>query len=103
MKRPKGERTPILEQYMAFKRQYEDAVLFYRMGDFYEMFYEDAQIASEALGLRLTSRAHGKAAKVPLAGFPYHQLDNYLTRMVDKGFRVVIVSRWRIPNWQRDW
>ncbi len=98
MKQPKGERTPMLEQYMTFKRQYEDAVLFYRMGDFYEMFYEDAQIASEALGLRLTSRAHGKAAKVPLAGFPYHQLDNYLTRMVDKGFRVVIVEQVEDPK-----
>ncbi len=98
MKLPKGERTPMLEQYMAIKRQYKDAILFYRMGDFYEMFYEDAQTASEVLGLRLTSRAHGKSAKVPLAGFPYHQLDNYLTKMVDAGFRVVIVEQVEDPK-----
>ena len=95
---PKGERTPMLEQYLAIKQQYKDAILFYRMGDFYEMFYEDAQVASEALGLRLTSRAHGKSAKVPLAGFPYHQLDSYLTRMVDSGHRVVIVEQVEDPK-----
>ncbi len=98
MRLPKGERTPMLEQYMGIKRRYKDAILFYRMGDFYEMFYEDAQVASEVLGLRLTSRAHGKSAKVPLAGFPYHQLDNYLTKMVDAGHRVVIVEQVEDPK-----
>ncbi len=98
MNRPRGERTPMLEQYMAIKRRYPDAVLFYRMGDFYEMFYDDAKAASELLGLRLTSRAHGKVAKVPLAGFPYHQLDSYLTRMVDAGRRVVIVEQVEDPK-----
>ena len=88
----------MLEQYMAFKKDHEDAILFYRMGDFYEMFYDDAKTASEVLGLRLTTRAHGKAAKVPLAGFPYHQLDNYLTRMVDAGYRVVIVDQVEDPK-----
>lgn len=88
----------MLAQYSAIKRKFEDAILFYRMGDFYEMFYEDAKAASEILGLRLTSRAHGKGANVPLAGFPYHQLDNYLTRMVEAGRRVVIVEQVEDPK-----
>ena len=88
----------MLEQYMAIKQKHKDAILFYRMGDFYEMFYEDAQTASEVLGLRLTSRAHGKAAKVPLAGFPYHQLDSYMSRMVEAGYRVVIVEQVEDPK-----
>jgi len=99
VKIPKGQRTPMLEQYLDIKRKHPDAVLFYRMGDFFEMFYDDAEAASEALGLRLTSRAHGKkAAKVPLAGFPHHQLDNYLSRMVEAGYKVVIVEQVEDPK-----
>lgn len=98
MNLPAGDKTPMLEQYSAIKRKFADAILFYRMGDFYEMFYDDAKIASEILGLRLTSRAHGKGANVPLAGFPYHQLDNYLTRMVEAGRRVVIVEQVEDPK-----
>ncbi len=94
----KGIRTPLLDQFMAIKKKYPNAILFYRMGDFYEMFYDDAKIASEALGLRLTKRAHGKASQVPLAGFPYHQVDNYLTKMVKAGHRVVIVEQVEDPK-----
>ncbi|MDZ7332669.1 MAG: hypothetical protein ONB31_11880, partial [candidate division KSB1 bacterium] len=57
--------TPLLEQYLAIKAKHKNAILFFRMGDFYEMFYEDAKIASQVLGITLTSRAHGKAADVP--------------------------------------
>lgn len=92
------ESTPLLEQFSAIKTRYPEAILFYRMGDFYEMFYEDAQIASQVLGLKLTSRAHGKGGKVPLAGFPYHQIDQYLTRMVEAGYRVVIVEQVEDPK-----
>lgn len=98
MRLPKGERTPMLDQFMSIKSRYPDAILFYRMGDFYELFYDDAKIASEVLGLRLTSRAHGKAAKVPLAGFPYHQLDNYLTKMAKSRRTVVIVEQVEDPK-----
>lgn len=83
---------------MALKREHPDSILFYRMGDFYEMFYEDAKIASEVLGLRLTSRAHGKAARIPLAGFPYHQLDSYLIKMANTGRRVVVVEQVEDPK-----
>ncbi|MBM3329346.1 MAG: DNA mismatch repair protein MutS [Calditrichaeota bacterium] len=91
-------RTPLLEQFSAIKKKFPDSILFYRMGDFYEMFYDDAVIGSEILGIRLTSRAHGKGVNVPLAGFPYHQLDTYLTRMVDAGRRVVIVEQVEDPK-----
>ncbi len=90
--------TPLMRQYHEIKKQYQDAVLFFRMGDFYEMFYEDAKIASEVLGLALTSRAHGKAASVPLAGFPHHALDTYLAKMVKAGYRVAICEQVEDPK-----
>ncbi len=88
----------MLEQYRAIKAQHEDAILFFRLGDFYEMFYEDAKIASEVLGITLTARGHGKAHSVPLAGFPYHSLDTYLTKMVKAGHRVAICEQVEDPK-----
>lgn len=90
--------TPLMEQYLAIKAKHKNAILFFRMGDFYEMFYEDAKKASEVLGITLTSRAHGKAADVPLAGFPYHALDNYLTKMIKAGYRVAICEQVEDPK-----
>jgi len=87
-----------MEQYRAIKQKYSDAILFFRMGDFYEMFYEDAKIASEVLRLTLTSRAHGKAADVPLAGFPHHSLDPYLSKMLKAGYRVAICEQVEDPK-----
>ncbi|MFQ5706267.1 MAG: DNA mismatch repair protein MutS [bacterium] len=95
-KEPKS--TPMMEQYLAIKAKYQDAVLFFRMGDFYEMFYDDAKTASEVLGLTLTSRAHGKTGGVPLAGFPYHALDTYLTKMIKAGYRVAICEQLEDPK-----
>lgn len=93
-----GKTTPMMEQYLAIKAKYNDAVLFFRMGDFYEMFYDDAKIASKVLGLALTSRAHGKTAEVPLAGFPYHSLDTYLTKMIQAGYRVAVCEQLEDPK-----
>ena len=90
--------TPLMEQYLAIKAKHKNAILFYRMGDFYEMFYEDAKTGSEVLGITLTSRSHGKAANVPLAGFPYHALDIYLTKMIKAGFRVAICEQVEDPK-----
>ncbi len=87
-----------MEQYLAIKAKHKNAILFFRMGDFYEMFYDDAKIASQVLGITLTSRAHGKAANVPLAGFPYHALDNYLTKMIKAGYRVAICEQVEDPK-----
>ncbi len=76
--------TPAMRQYRAFKEQYPDYILLFRMGDFYEMFYEDAKIASRVLGLALTSRSKGPTA-IPLAGIPYHAIDGYLAILMVLG------------------
>ena len=83
--------TPLMEQYLSIKNKYPGTILFFRMGDFYEMFYDDARIASEVLGLTLTSRAHGKTADVPLAGFPHISIELYLSKMVKAGHRVAVL------------
>jgi DNA mismatch repair protein MutS len=95
---PDLAKTPLMEQYLAIKNKHKDAVLFFRMGDFYEMFFEDARIGSEVLGITLTSRAHGKAADVPLAGFPHHALDVYLSKMIKAGHRVAICEQVEDPK-----
>ncbi|MCY2929666.1 MAG: DNA mismatch repair protein MutS [Planctomycetota bacterium] len=89
--------TPAMRQYRAMKQQYADYVLLFRMGDFYEMFYDDAKLASRVLGLALTSRSKGAAA-VPLAGIPYHALDSYLARLVKAGHRVAICEQIEDPK-----
>ncbi|MBL7074973.1 DNA mismatch repair protein MutS [candidate division KSB1 bacterium] len=90
--------TPLIEQYLKIKAQHKGAVLFFRMGDFYEMFYDDAKIASKVLGITLTSRAHGKAADVPLAGFPYHALESYLAKFIKAGYKVAICEQVEDPK-----
>jgi DNA mismatch repair protein MutS len=90
--------TPLMEQYRQIKSQYQDTILLYRMGDFYETFYEDAQLLSKLLGIALTKRAHGKSAQVPLAGFPYHALDNYMYKLVKAGQRVAICEQVEDPR-----
>jgi DNA mismatch repair protein MutS len=90
--------TPLLNQYLAQKADHPGMILLYRMGDFYEMFYEDAKIGSEVLGLTLTSRAHGKAADVPLAGFPHHASEKYIEQLVKAGYRVAICEQVEDPK-----
>ena len=85
-------------QYNAVKAKYRDAVVFFRMGDFYEMFNEDARIGARVLGITLTSRGHGKAGDVPLAGFPHHALDGYLAKMIRAGHRVAICEQVEDPK-----
>ncbi len=89
--------TPAMRQYRTFKEQYPDYILMFRMGDFYEMFYEDAKTASRILGLTLTSRSKGPTA-VPLAGIPYHALDSYLARLVNAGCRVALCEQVEDPK-----
>jgi DNA mismatch repair protein MutS len=84
--------TPAMQQYRQFKEQYPDYILLFRMGDFYELFYEDAKIVSRELGLALTSRSKGPTA-IPLAGMPYHALDTYLARLIRAGHRVAICEQ----------
>ena len=82
--------TPLMQQYQQIKSQHANAILLFRMGEFYEMFYDDAEVASRELGLTLTSRNNGGAADVPLAGVPVKAVTDYLRRLVQKGYRVAI-------------
>ena len=85
--------TPIRQQYLDIKKQYPDAILFFRLGDFYETFDEDAEITSRELDLVLTSRSVGKDKRIPMAGIPYHAVENYLARMIEKGYHVAICEQ----------
>ena len=88
-----------MRQYLDAKQQYRDAILFFRMGDFYEMFYEDALVAARALELTLTSRSKdGQGASIPMCGVPHHAVDGYLARLVKKGFRVAICDQVEDPR-----
>lgn len=82
--------TPLMRQYYSIKEKHPDALLLFRVGDFYETFGDDAITASEILGITLTRRANGKAAYTELAGFPYHALDTYLPKLVRAGQRVAV-------------
>ncbi|MHB1225234.1 MAG: MutS N-terminal domain-containing protein, partial [Gemmatimonadaceae bacterium] len=90
--------TPLMQQYREIKARHQDAILFFRMGDFYEMFYEDAETAARVLGLTLTSRNNGGAAQVPLAGVPVKAVSEYLRRLVQQGFRVSICEQVEDPK-----
>jgi DNA mismatch repair protein MutS len=90
--------TPLMQQYREIKGRHQNAILFFRMGEFYEMFYEDAETASRVLGLTLTSRNNGGAADVPLAGVPAKAVNEYLRRLVQQGFRVAICEQIEDPK-----
>ncbi len=91
--------TPMIQQYWKIKEQYPDCILFFRMGDFYEMFFEDAKLASRALEITLTSRNKGSSGQaIPLCGVPYHAADNYLARLVETGFKVAICEQVEDPG-----
>jgi DNA mismatch repair protein MutS len=90
--------TPLLAQYRRIKEQQKDALLLFRVGDFYEMFYEDAGIGAKALNLTLTSRPHGPHNQVPLAGVPAKALDTYIGRLVAQGFKVAVCDQLELPD-----
>lgn len=88
-----GDITPIRKQYLEIKRQYPNCILLFRLGDFYETFDQDAEITARELDIVLTSRPIGKGQRAPLAGIPYHALDNYLARLIEKGYHVAICEQ----------
>ncbi|WP_448874151.1 DNA mismatch repair protein MutS [Desulfobulbus propionicus] len=91
--------TPMLQQYLEIKKQYPGTILFYRMGDFYEMFFEDAEVAAKVLGITLTSRSHkDDAHKIPMCGVPFHAVTGYLGKMVKAGYRVAICEQVEDPK-----
>jgi DNA mismatch repair protein MutS len=85
--------TPIRQQYLEIKRQYPDSIVFFRLGDFYETFDHDAEITSRELDIVLTSRPVSKGSRIPMAGIPYHAVENYLARLIDKGYHVAICEQ----------
>ena len=85
--------TPVRRQYLQIKRQHPDAIVFFRLGDFYETFDEDAEIASRELDLVLTSRPVSKGVRVPMAGVPYHAIEGYIARLIEKGYRVAMAEQ----------
>jgi DNA mismatch repair protein MutS len=87
------EITPIRQQYLEIKRQHPDDILFFRLGDFYETFDQDAETVSRELDIVLTSRPIGKGLRAPLAGIPYHAIENYLSRLIEKGYHVAICEQ----------
>jgi DNA mismatch repair protein MutS len=90
--------TPMFAQYRGIKEEYQDALLFYRMGDFYELFFEDAQIAARELQITLTSRNPGNENSIPMCGVPHHAAENYLAVLVDKGYKVAVCEQIEDPK-----
>ncbi|HSW57892.1 MAG TPA: DNA mismatch repair protein MutS, partial [Dehalococcoidales bacterium] len=93
--------TPIRQQYLRIKRQYPQVILFFRLGDFYETFDEDARVCARELEIVLTSRSMGKDHVIPMAGIPYHALDNYLSRLINRGYKVAICEQITKPGQTR--
>ena len=89
--------TPMIKQYLSIKEQYPDAILFYRMGDFYEMFFEDAQVASRVLEITLTSRNKNDQSPVPMCGVPHRAAQSYIARLIDNGYKVAVCDQIEDP------
>lgn len=92
-----GNLTPMMKQYMEIKEKYKDSILFFRLGDFYEMFFEDAKIASKELEITLTQRDCGQEEKAPMCGIPHHVSDTYISKLVEKGYKVAICDQLEDP------
>lgn len=90
--------TPMMEQYLSIKAQAQDAFLFFRLGDFYELFFEDAVLASRELEITLTGREAGQEERIPMCGVPYHSADNYVARLIEKGYKVAICEQVEDPS-----
>ena len=98
MAKSEDKETPLMKQYNTIKAKYPDAILLFRVGDFYETFGEDAIKASKILGITLTKRANGQASHIELAGFPHHSVDTYLPKLVRAGYRVAICDQLEDPK-----
>ncbi len=92
-----AELTPMMQQYMKTKEEYKDCILFYRLGDFYEMFFDDAKIVSKELELTLTGKNCGLEERAPMCGVPFHAVDGYLSRLVSRGYKVAICEQMEDP------
>ena len=88
---------PMMMQYLKTKEQYQDCILFYRLGDFYEMFFDDAVVASRDIDLVLTHKACGDGEQAPMCGVPYHAAETYIARLIEKGHKVAIAEQMTDP------
>jgi len=94
---PADKITPMLRQYLEIKSRYADALVLFQMGDFYEMFFEDAEKGAGALNIVLTSRSRQGEERIPMAGFPIHAAQSYISRLLDQGFKVVVCDQVEDP------
>ncbi|MDL2289578.1 DNA mismatch repair protein MutS [Clostridia bacterium OttesenSCG-928-F22] len=93
-----GNLTPMMQQYLAFKEQYQDCILMFRLGDFYEMFFDDAETASRELEITLTGRDCGLQERAPMCGVPYHSVEGYIAKLIEKGYKVAICEQVGEPS-----
>ena len=94
--------TPMMEQYLQIKKDYKDAIVFFRLGDFYEMFFEDAITASRELELTLTGKQAGLEERVPMCGIPFKAYETYFDKLIAKGYKVAIVEQMEDPKTAKD-
>src|SRR5436190_9971961 len=98
MSKGHGADTPVMRQFLAAKAAHPGSILFFRLGDFYELFFEDAVVTAKALDLTLTSRNKSAEEPIPMCGVPYHAASGYLQRMLDLGFKVAICEQMADPS-----
>ena len=90
--------SPLMQQYLSVKEQYKDAIIFFRVGDFYEMFFEDAKTASSELELTLTGKECGMKERAPMCGVPYHSYESYAAKLISKGYKVAVCEQMEDPS-----
>lgn len=93
-----AEFSPMMKHYLEIKEKYKDAIVFYRLGDFYEMFFEDAKTASRELEITLTGRDCGQEERAPMCGVPFHAAENYISKLIQKGYKVAICEQLEDPK-----
>ena len=93
-----AEYSPMMQHYLQTKEEYKDCILFYRLGDFYEMFFDDAITASRELELTLTGKDCGQSERAPMCGIPYHAAETYIARLIEKGYKVAICEQLEDPK-----
>ena len=93
-----AEFSPLMQQYFSIKNQYKDAILFFRVGDFYEMFFDDAKLASQELEITLTGKECGQEERAPMCGIPFHAVDTYVAKLIEKGYKVAICEQLEDPR-----
>ena len=93
-----AEVTPMMKQYLELRDKYKDCILFYRLGDFYELFYDQAELCSRELELTLTGKDCGQEQRAPMCGIPFHAINTYIPKMVEKGYKVAICEQVEDPK-----